>query len=188
MDLEKVKLALEANGITVFIVDNGAQAKQKVLELIPHGSEVMGMSSITLQQIGLTDIDTVKKKLATMNRQTQNLEMQKMGTAPEYTVGSVHAVTVDGKILIASNTGSQLPAYVYGSPHVIWVVGQQKIVPTVDDGIKRIYDYILPLESARLSKAYGKDIKSFVSKLLIINREINPTRLTMILVKENLGF
>ena len=95
-------------------------------------------------------------------------------------------VTEDGKVLIASNSGSQLPGYAYGSSHVIWVVGTQKIVNNIDDGMKRIDQYVLPLESERAHKAYGVP-GSFVSKLLIFNRE-NPGRITMILVKQPLGF
>jgi hypothetical protein len=114
--------------------------------------------------------------------------MQKIGASPEFALGSVHAVTEDGHLLIASNTGSQLPAYAYGSAKVIWVVGTQKIVPNLETGIKRIYDYVLPLESEHINKLYNLTMGSFVSKLLIINREPIPGRLTIILVKQPLGF
>ena len=184
---------LKANGINAVVVENGSQAKIKVLDLLPKGAEVMIMSSVTLETLGLPEeinksskFDSVKNKLAKMDRKTQGLEMRRIGAAPEYAIGSVHAVTEDGKLLIASNTGSQLPAYAYGSSHVIWVAGTQKIVKNVDDGIKRIYEHSLPLESERAKKVYGTP--SNVSKLLIINEEISPDRLTIILVKEILGF
>lgn len=101
-------------------------------------------------------------------------------------MGSVHAVTQDGHILIASNSGSQLPAYAYSAAHVIWVVGTQKIVKNIEEGMKRIYEYCLPLEDARAQKAYG--VGSAVNKLLIVNVEKVPGRITIILVKEKLGF
>ena len=122
-----------------------------------------------------------------MNRETDHREMQRLGAAPEYVIGSVHAVTEDGKVIIASNTGSQLPGYAYSADHVIWVVGAQKIVKNVDEGIKRIYEYVLPLESERAHKAYGVE-GSFVSKLLIMNREPNPNRIKIILIKEPAGY
>lgn len=185
--------ALKANGINAIVVGNGAEAKAKVLEMLPKNAEIMNMSSVTIDTLGLPKeiqesgkYNSVKNELAKMNRKTQGLEMQKLGAAPEYAIGSVHAVTEDGKVIIASNTGSQLPAYVYGASHVIWVVGTQKIVKNVDEGIKRIYEYVLPLESERMQKTYG--VGSFVSKLLIINKEKVPNRLTLILVKEKLGF
>lgn len=193
--IQKTIESLKTNGINAIVVENGAEAKKKVLDLLPKGAEVMNMSSVTLETLGLPKeinesgrFDSVKNKLSKMDRKTQALEMQRIGAAPQYAVGSVHAVTEDGKLLIASNTGSQLPAYAYGASHVLWVAGTQKIVKNVDDGIKRIYEYTLPLESKRANKAYNITTGSNVSKLLIINEEIAPDRLTIILVKENLGF
>ncbi len=193
--IEKTIQALKTNGINAMVVQNGDQAKEKVFEFLPQGAEVMNMSSITLDTLGISKeiqesgrYNSVKTRLMKMDRKTQGLEMQKLGAAPEYAVGSVHAVTEDGKLLIASNTGSQLPSYAYSSAYVVWVVGTQKIVKNTDKGMKRIYEYILPLESERINKAYNMTGGSFVSKLLIINKEINPQRTTLIFVKEKLGF
>ncbi len=191
--IEKTAAALKEHGIDVIVVENNEEAKKKALELVPQKAEVMTMTSETLRETGLEqeinnsgNYDTIKAKLALMDRTTQNSQMQKLGAAADYSIGSVHAVTEDGKVVIASNSGSQLPGYAYGSSHVIWVVGAQKIVKNLDEGIKRIYEYVLPLESERAHKAYGVD-GSFVSKLLIFNKE-RPGRITMILVKQPLGF
>lgn len=191
--ISKTIAALTANGISAEVVNSQTEAKEKVLGMIPLSSEVMTMSSITLETLGLDKeinesgkYDAVKPKLFKMDRKTQNIEMQKLGSAPVYALGSVHAVTQDGHVLIASKTGSQLPAYVYGSAHVIWIVGTQKIVATVEDGMKRIYEYILPLETEHMKRLYN--VPSAVNKLLIFNKEINPLRLHLIFVKEELGF
>jgi len=130
--------------------------------------------------------DSVRAKLAKMNRETQNREMIKLGAVPQYIVGSVHAVTEDGKVVVASNTGSQLAPYAASAEHVIWVVGTQKIVPNLDEGLKRVREYTYPLEDERALQAYG--MNSFISKWLIVNREVIPGRTSMILVKEKLGF
>ncbi|MBI3103613.1 LUD domain-containing protein [Candidatus Daviesbacteria bacterium] len=193
--LDKTISALKANGIDAKVVETSEDAKKMVLELLPAGSEVMTMSSTTLDAISLSEeinkegsqFKPVRDKLYAMNQQTQAQEMNKLGAAPQYAIGSVHAVTEEGSVLIASNTGSQLPAYAYGALHVIWVVGAQKIVKNTPDGIKRIDEYVLPLESERARKAYGVP-GSNVSKLLIVNKEINPGRVTLILVQEKLGF
>lgn len=192
--IEKTIANLKANGINAVLANNAHDAKEKALALIPEHAEVMTQTSVTTEHLNLaTEINetrrfnSVRKTLMSMNRATQNLEMQKLGAAPVYTVGSVHAVTEDGKVVIASNTGSQLPSYVYGSSHVIWIAGAQKIVKNLDAAMKRIYEYVLPLESERARKAYGVD-GSFVSKLLIINREVNPERAHLIIIPEALGF
>lgn len=185
--------ALKSNNIEAMVVANANDAKEKVLAILPEGTEVMNMSSITLETLGLDKeinesgkYNAVKPKLFKMDRQTQSVEMQKLGAAPLWAVGSVQAITQKGQIIIASNTGSQLPSYAYGSAHVIWVVGTQKIVKDLDAGMKRIYDFVLPLETEHMQKLYK--VNSNVSKLLLINKEITPGRLTVIFVKEKLGF
>lgn len=192
--IKKTIAALKQNGITASVVPSLEEAKSKVLAMIPRGSEVHTNTSVTLDKAGISveinesgKYDATKPKLMQMNRETQSLEMQKLGAAPEWALGSVHAVTEDGKVIIASNSGSNLPGYAYGAPHVVWVVGSQKIVKDLDSGMKRLYEHTLHLESARAHQAYGVD-GSFVSKLLIFNKEPNPDRIHMIIVKQSVGF
>jgi LUD domain len=189
----KTAQALTANGLAAQVVDTGDAAREAVLQLVPGGAEVFTMQSRTLHQTGITDAidgsgtyNSVRNKLNQLDNKTQARDKVRLGSAPEYSVGSVHAVTHDGHLFIASNTGSQLAAYASGAGQVVWVVGAQKIVPNFDQALKRIYEYTLPLESRRLHQEYGVD--SFVSKLLIINREVAPSRAHVILVKQNLGF
>jgi len=189
--IERAAKALEANGIKVIVAANGEEAKAKVLELIPEGAEVFTGLSTTLETIGLpAEVDkhynSVRAKLATMDRATQGREMIKMGAVPEWMVGSVHAVTEDGTVVIVSNTGSQLAGYAASAAHVVWVVGAQKIVPNLDEAFKRVREYTYPREDERMLQAYG--MNSNISKWLIVQKEVMPNRTTMIIVKENLGF
>ncbi|MDO8508603.1 MAG: LUD domain-containing protein [Nanoarchaeota archaeon] len=192
--IDKTVTALKDNGINVHIAKNSDDAKKIVFNIIPVGAEVMTMTSVTLDTLGISteinnsgNYDSVRKKLDKMDRKTQNDEMQKLGAAPNWAVGSVHAITEDGKIMIASNTGSQLPAYVYGANNVIFVAGMHKIVKDMDQGFKRIYEHSLVLESERARKAYGV-LGSSVNKVLIINKEIKPNRINLVLVPEVIGF
>ena len=191
-NVEKTISALVRNGITAELVENGELAKNRILELIPEGSEVMTMTSTTQDTIGVTKIlnesgkyKPVRTKL--MDKSISPSEKRRYGGGADFVVGSVHAVTEDGKLVIASQSGSQLGAYSYGGGKVIWVVGTQKIVKSLDEAMKRIYEYVLPLESERARKSYGVP-GSGVNKLLIINKEINPGRLHLIFVNEKLGF
>ena len=189
--IERTLQALEANGIHALIASNSKEAKAKIFESIPAGAEVFTATSRTLDTLDIpAEVDqrynSVRVKLAAMDNQTQMREMIKMGATPEYMIGSVHAVTESGTVVIASNTGSQLAGYAASAAHVIWVVGTQKIVPDLEEAMKRIYEYTLPLEDERALQTYG--MNSNVSKMLIVHKEITPGRTTMILVKENLGF
>jgi len=191
--LERAAAHLRAHGFTVVITPDRAGALQTVLSLIPEHSEVLLSTSQTLAQIGLTKeveesgkFESVRKRMGALDRKTQQREMRLLGQAPDYDVGSVHAVTEDGELLIASATGSQIGPYAFGAGKVIWVVGAQKVVPTLQDGLKRLREYSLPLEDARALQAYG--MNSGLNKTLIISREVNPSRATVILVEEILGF
>ncbi|HYK08076.1 MAG TPA: LUD domain-containing protein [Candidatus Eisenbacteria bacterium] len=193
--IDTVLTSLSENGFNPIFAETIEEAKEKALSLIPKGAEVMTMTSETLRTIGLDsilnesgDYDSVRAKLVKMDRTTQGNEMRKLGSAPDYAIGSVHAVTQDGHVLIASRTGSQLPAYVYGAGKVIWVVGTQKIVKDIEEGKKRIFQHTLPLESERANKAYHMTSGSQVDKLLTYYKEVNPTRITLILVNQPLGF
>jgi hypothetical protein len=185
--------ALEHNGILAFVVESGAEARQTVASLIPQGAEVFNNTSRTLETIGVADdiersgrYEPLRVRLFQMDREMQAREMRILAASPDYVVGSVHAVTETGSLLIASASGSQLGPIVSGAAHVILVIGGQKIVPDLEAGIRRIVEYSLPLEDRRAREAYG--VASGVNNILIINRTVAPDRITAILVHEALGF
>jgi len=191
--IERTASALEANNIHTLIAEDGEEAKRLFLELVPEGAEVFLGASVTLETLGIRDeidksgkYDALRPKMFAMDRATQGREIRKLVGAPDYAAGSVHAVTEDGRVLIASNTGSQLGPYASGAGKVIWVVGAQKIVKDVNEGLRRIEEYSYPLEEVHMQELYK--MSTNVNKILIVNREIRPNRITMIIVKEELGF
>jgi hypothetical protein len=191
--VRRAATALEANGMTVVRAADAAEAKQMVLGLIPDGSRVYHGASQTLDITGITAavqgsdrFQPLRPRIATMDRKTQADEIRRLASAPDVMLGSVHAVTETGSLLIASMGGSQLGPYVSGAGRVIFVVGTQKIVSDLEEGLRRIDEHAFPLEDARALAAYG--VHSAVNKVLIINREVTPGRITVVLVDEVLGF
>ncbi len=185
--------ALEANGLVVRRASDVAEAKRIVLELLPDGSQVHNGASQSLDVVGITDeiensgrYEPLRPRIWSMDRRTQSDEIRRLGAAPDFMLGSVHAVTETGSLLAASMSGSQLGPYVSGAGRVILVVGTQKIVADLEDGLRRINEYAYPLEDARAEAAYG--IRSAVNKVVVINREITPGRITLVLVDAVLGF
>jgi len=148
--------------------------------------------SRTLDTLGLSEAinessryHPLRSQLKALDRQTQGREWRKLVSSPEYVVGSVHAVTEQGQVLIASASGSQLASYVFGAGHVIWVVGAQKIVRDLGEGFRRVREYSYPLEHERMHALNG--LGSFVAKILVVEHE-RPGRISVLLVKEALGF
>src|SRR6266576_3940181 len=185
--------ALEANGISVLRAADASDARRIVLDLIPAGSQVHHGASQSLATAGITEaieksgrFDPVRPRIWSMDRKTQGDEIRRLTSSPDVMLGSVHAITETGSLVIASMGGSQLGPYVSGTGRVILVVGTQKIVSDLDEAMQRVYDYAFPLEDARAQAEYG--IHSAVNKVLIINREIAPGRITVVFVDEVLGF
>ena len=190
--VKRTMAALEANGITVLRASDAA-AKRMVLDLIPDASPVHQGASQTLDVLGITyEIEksgryaALRPRIWSMDRETEAQDIRRLSAAPDVMLGSVHAVTESGSLLVAFMSGSQLGPYASGAGRVIFVVGTQKIVPDLEQGLLRINEYAYRLEDARAQAAYG--VRSAVNKVLIINREITPGRITVVFVDEVLGF
>jgi L-lactate utilization protein LutC len=193
--VDRTAEALRSKGYEVFVADDAMSARRFVLETLPKGAEVSQGASKTLEEIGVTaaieesgDYDAIRPKTHKLDYKTAEGRAQgrKMGASPDWWINSVHAVTEDGRLVIASNTGSQLGPIAFGAGNVIFVIGTQKIVRDLDAAMQRLEQYTLPLEHRRMQGLYG--INSNLSKLLIINKEQRAGRFTIVLVRENVGF
>jgi LUD domain len=154
---------------------------------VHHGaSQSLDDTGITAEIETSGRYEALRPRIWSMDRQTQDDDIRRLSSAPDVMLGSVHAVTETGSLVAASMGGSQLGPYVSGAGRVILLVGTQKIVSDLADGLRRIDEYAFPLEDARAQAAYG--IHSGVNKVLVINREISPGRITVVFVDEVLGF
>ena len=190
--LERTAAALRERGFLAEVADSAAHARELVLEAIPAGSEVHVALSETMRELGLTAeidesgrYDSVRSRLSQLDRVTQRRERQKTGAAPEYVLGSAHAITSDGQIIVGSGSGSQLGAHAYTAGQVILVVGHQKLVRDLDEGLRRLREYSLPREWERMQQAGLPG--AVLAKTLIIHYEFGH-RIRVILVPETLGF
>jgi LUD domain len=190
--LERSAAALASRGFKAQVAESGEHARQLVFGAIPDGAEVHSALSETIRELGIAaEIDesgryeSVRAKLTALDRETQGREMRKLGAAPDYIVGSAHAITDDGEIVVGSGSGSQLGAYAYAGGNVILVVGHQKLVRDLDEGLRRVREYSLPLEFKRMQGVGYPG--SLLAKTLIIHAEPSG-RITVILVPETLGF
>jgi len=190
--LSATVVALEEHGFSVEVVADLEAARHAVLARIPPGSSVMTNTSVTLAEAGIADAinngglwESARNKMLALDFATQAQEMKAIGGQPDFALGSVHAITGDGTLVIASASGSQLAAYAWGAANVIFVAGAQKLVPSLEAARDRIYQHSLKLEDARAQAAYGQH--SSVGKILEIHQEL-PGRIHIVLVREVAGF
>jgi LUD domain len=190
--LEATVVALEEHGFSVEVVDSLDAARSAVLVRLPEGSSVMTNTSVTLQETGIADAindggpyESARNRMFALDFATQAQEMKAIGGQPDYALGSVHAVTRGGTLVIASASGSQLASYAWGAANVIFVIGAQKLVPDLEAAHQRIYEHSLVLEESRAYAAYGQH--SSVGKVLEIHQE-TPGRIHIVLIRQVVGF
>ena len=187
---------LKANNFDAMAVENGAQALEMIKELIPPGASVNNGASKTLEKIGYISYleagqhgwNNLKGAILKETDPAKQGELRKQSVISDYYLGSAHAVIQDGTIMVASNTGSQLPHLAYTSPNLILVVSTKKIVADIAEAWGRLNEHVIPLEDARMKEAHG--IGTTHSKTLFLHKE-NPSmgrKLLVIFVKEDLGF
>lgn len=194
--VERTVAALTAHNFQATVLPDVMAALEKIKELIPAGASVMNGTSTTLEQIGL--VEHLKSGthgwnnhheaiLAEKDPTKQGL-LRRQLTASDYYLGSVHAVTENGELVISSASGSQLPSLAFNSTNLILVVGTQKIKRSLEAAIERIEKYVIPLEDARMNTVYGFGTSH--NKTLILRNESTMMGRTVrgLFVPENLGF
>jgi hypothetical protein len=185
-------VTLGEHGCSVEVVDDRDAERAAVLARIPAGSSVMTNTSVTLDQAGIADAINDRRAVRAGAQQDVRAGLRDPGPAdegdrrqPDYTLGSVHAITRAGTLVIASASGSQLASYAWGAANVIFVAGAQKLAPTLQAAHERIYQHSLKLEDARAQAAYGQH--SQVRQILKIHQE-PPGRIHIVLIGQPVGF
>jgi L-lactate utilization protein LutC len=194
--VEKTIQSLASHLIDSMVVSTKDEALEAIKSMIPKGASVMNGASETLREIGFIDLlksedngwNNVHTAIVAETDPVKQQQLRNDALFADYYLGSVHAIAETGEIMIASNTGSQLPHLVYTSPNIILVVGTQKIVPTLDEAFNRLKTHVVPLEDKRMMKAYNMGTQ--LSKILIINRAstVSKQKFKVIFVNEKLGF
>ena len=190
--LEALAERLRERNLEVVIVDDGAEARNEVMARLPAGAEVGSAKSKTLDDIGVFDAvhgaggyDAIRNRYMKMDRESEGDAIRKLMASPDFEVGSVHAVTADGVLVIASASSSQLGPYASGAGKLILVVGSQKLVPDLETALRRIRDHVLPYEDDLVMSRMG--VHTIIAKVLLIEREWDAARTTVILVREPVG-
>lgn len=196
INLEQVVTALNERNFNAVVVNDRAEALEKIKLLIPKGASVMNGTSKTLEEIGYIDYlksgrhgwNNLHEAILNEPDEEKQALLRRQSVVSDFYLGSVHALAATGELVIASNSGSQLPHIAYTSPNLIFVVSTKKIVPNLQMAFERLEKHVVPLESERIKSLYG--VPTTHAKTLIFHRE-NPSmgrNVKIILVNEPLGF
>jgi L-lactate utilization protein LutB len=192
--VEKTAREIEKRGIHVIISPDGEDALEQIKKIIPAGAEVMNGSSTTLIEIGYEEYisrgnsgwDLVHHRITAENDDSKRAELRRKSVTADYFISGANAIARSGEIVACDASGSRVGAWPFAAGHLVLVVGINKIVPTLEDALQRVWQYAYRLENVRAQKAYGTP--SIIGKCVILSHEKNKGRVTLILVKESLGY
>ena len=185
--------SLKAGNMEAMVVNSGAEALTKLKELLPDGAEIYNNTSETLDSIGFSEFVHENPKYRNLHDDLlaesdpgRQRDIRRRATLADYFIGSVQSIAETGEVVVASGSGSQIAAYVFNAGHVIWVAGTQKICASLDRAVARARGYTVERHDKWLVDQ-GRN-PAAIGKLMICEREAVAGRITVILIKESLGW
>ncbi|MFH1506821.1 MAG: lactate utilization protein [Candidatus Omnitrophota bacterium] len=182
------------------------KAKEKILESIPAESEIGISGSQTLEQLGIIkELELKGYKIYNQYKEgltrQESLELRRQGSNADCYLASANAIAYTGELVFFSAFGNRI-AGISQAKKVILVCGVNKIVPTLEEAIKRAREYVAPLNCKRLNYnsacfndgicrkdiCFGPAYKRMCCQLLILEAEAIEQRLNVFLIEDNLGF
>lgn len=204
--LTQVGTELARRGISMRFAETKDEARRMVLEMIPHGSTIMAGSSMTLDEIGLTDefkrgaYRNLREDVRATDDPETRHEKRRQSLLADYFLGGINAIAATGEIVNIDSSGSRIAGYAFGGKKVIMVAGLNKIVPTLSDALERIRVVAAVQEARRVGRkppcihdGICRNYECYpperqCGKILIIEKENVPGRITVVLVGESLGY
>ena len=113
---------LERRGIRMLFAATRDQAREAVLGMIPPGATVMAGSSMTLQEIGLTDrvlggdYRSLREGVRAINDPELRVEKRRQSLTADYFLGGVNAIATTGEIvnIEKENTSGRITVVLVG--------------------------------------------------------------------------
>ena len=210
MDLNKTIQNLQNNRMSTYVVDTKNEVIVLLKQLLPNGCTVTHGGSVTLQECGITDmLKNGSYRYLDRAAVADPMEVYQKGYGADVFLSSSNAVTESGELYNVDGNSNRISALCFGPKKVIIIVGINKIVPTLEDAILRVKTIAAPKNAARLHcNTYCAKAGSCVSLLkekpamtdgcgsntricrnyLISSAQCDPDRITVVIVKENLGY
>lgn len=199
--IQRTLVALKKNGFQTFFVSTRAEALDKVLSLIPSNADVGVGGSITLREINLIDALTARGNTVFqhwLQPEENVMAIMRKQLNSDVFLASSNAVTEDGKLVNIDKAGNRVAAMMFGPKKVILVVGINKIVNDLDEGIRRARNVGAPMNARRrgdktpcATTGVCTDCEAsdrLCRVITVMEKKPSRTDVTVILVGEELGF
>lgn len=210
MNLNKTIANLEKNRMNVRVAENKEEALKILEQLLPIGGSVTHGGSVTLSECGVPQLlKNGNYEYLDRTAVADPMEVYQKGYGADVFLTSANAITENGELYNVDGNSNRISAICFGPKKVIVLAGVNKIVASLDDAIYRVKTVAAPLNAKRLScdtycAKFGKCVslekkdatmtdgcgaeKRICRNYLISSAQRDPDRITVILIKENLGY
>ena len=137
--MEQLARIFAEKGFQTFVFSTGAQAAKALAEMVGTGKTVGIGGSKTVDQLSL--YDTLKEqgnRVIWHWKESDKAKARREALFSDFYLCSSNAVTKDGKLVNIDGTGNRAAAMMFGPKTLVFLVGKNKIVNNVEEGIKRI--------------------------------------------------
>ena len=145
---------LKRRHIEGFYCPTGADAVNKVVELIEDGSSVTWGGTMTVRDLGIPEalkrrgtLEVIDRDLATTAEEKQSMYQRAFST--DVYLSSANAISEDGVIVNIDGNGNRVAAITWGPKKVIFVIGLNKVAQTVEAALARARSTASPVNAAR---------------------------------------
>jgi hypothetical protein len=199
--IQETLRAINKNNMEGVYAKDRGEALNEILKRIPPNATVTHGGSHTLQELGINEIlrkgeyRYLRREIASNER--EDLDIQIKGFSSDVYLTSVNAITTAGELIALDGIGNRVASLLFGPRKVLVVAGKNKIVNTLDDGIRRIKEYVAPIHAKRRGWDLPctktgicvecRDPRRICNKLAVLQYERDRERITVILVGEDLG-
>jgi len=190
--------------ITCEVVADRHAALERAKGLIQPGSSVSFCGSKTVHQCGIFqwlrgegDRYTLYDPYRPGIDWPERLEINKAGMQADWLLTGANAVTMKGELVNLDGMGNRTAGINFGPKRVLVVAGINKLVDSLEAGIRRVREIAAPMNSKRLGRGNPceKDGKCHDCSLptricrvwSIVEGQMDPSRMIVLLVKDELG-
>lgn len=200
---EKLIKNLKRRNMDAYYCPTASEAVAKVMELIADGSSVTWGGSMTVRDMGIPQALKERGTLNVLDRDVvESAEEKQMMYLRAFTadvyLSSANALSEDGVIVNIDGNGNRVAAITWGPKKVIFVIGLNKVAPTVETAIARARSIASPINAQRFDISTPCRIdgvchncnspESICSYIHLLRNSRTQGRHVVVLVGENLGY
>jgi hypothetical protein len=195
--------ALRARAYNANVYKDIAAVNRYLIKTIPKSTTIGIPGSVTIRELGI--MERLKKRgnkifqhwRTELDEETDK-DARRLEATADYYLTSANAITIDGDIINIDGIGNRVASMIYGPGHVIIIAGINKIVRSINEGIKRSKDIAGVMNAKRVGAETPcvktgicvdcKTKRRICRVISIMQYRPWQTDITVALVAKNLGF